>query len=224
MKKLCLDRYPSFSLGGWISVCLLREAIYASACTQWGLASMTLQVQQVHPPPSMPPHTVHTERSGANCSSVFTSKHVSVKAGKGCLLCSIVQKGTHKCNIKRHYDTVLYSKSAADAANLSIFTLRLVNCGSRVTSSWGNIEYMLADAWYNVPVCTYVTVHSPTLPSLHLRHSSFSNLLSFLLCHRLFTYVTWRAANGQDRSFWSSLKSFVLSYCIPTISHRKWPW
>ena len=32
-------------------------------------------------PPSMPPPTVHTERSGANCPSVFTSKYVSVKAG-----------------------------------------------------------------------------------------------------------------------------------------------
>ena len=31
----------------------------------------------------MPPPTVHTERSGVNSPSVFTSKHVSVKAGKG---------------------------------------------------------------------------------------------------------------------------------------------
>ena len=64
--------------------------------------------------------------------------------------------------------------------------------------------------------------HSLTFPSLHLRHSSFSNssvalpksqlilqtfrcysyvtahsptLLSLLLRHRLFTYVTWRAAH-----------------------------
>ena len=33
-------------------------------------------------PPSMPSPTVHTERSGANSPSVFTSKHVSVRAGK----------------------------------------------------------------------------------------------------------------------------------------------
>ena len=74
---------------------------------------------------------------------------------------------------------------------------------------------------------TYVTAHSPTLPSLHLRHSSFSNpsvalptsqlilqpfrcftyvtdhsptLLSLLLHHRIFTYVTWRAAHdGHSR-------------------------
>ena len=65
-----------------------------------------------------------------------------------CLLCSIVQEGTHKWNIKRHYDTVLCSKSAADAANLSIFTLRHVHCGLRcATSSWGHIENMIADAW-----------------------------------------------------------------------------
>ena len=70
---------------------------------------------------------------------------------------------------------------------------------------------------------TYVTTHYPTLPSLYLRHSSFSNptlalpmsplilqplrcftyvtahsptLLSLLLCRRIFTYVTWRAAHG----------------------------
>ena len=66
--------------------------------------------------------------------------------------------------------------------------------------------------------------HSPTFPSFHLHHSSFYNtsvalpmsqlilqpfccytyitahsptLLSLLLCHRLFTQVTWRAAQGQ---------------------------
>ena len=48
------------------------------SCTQWGLASMTLQGQQVHPHISMPPPLMHTERSGANYPSVFTS----VKAGK----------------------------------------------------------------------------------------------------------------------------------------------
>ena len=67
------------------------------------------------------------------------------------------------------------------------------------------------------------SAHSPTFLSLHLHHSSFSNpsvalptsqlilqpfrcltyvtansqtLLSLLLRHRLFTYVTWRAAHG----------------------------
>ena len=72
------------------------------------------------------------------------------------------------------------------------------------------------------PFChfTYVAAHSPTLPSLRLRHSSFSNssvalpmsqlilqpfcftyvtahsptFLLLLLRHRLFTYVTWIAA------------------------------
>ena len=74
---------------------------------------------------------------------------------------------------------------------------------------------------------TYVTAHSPTLPSLYLRHSSFSNpslalptsqlilqpfrcftyvtvhsptLLSPLLRHRIFTYVTWRAAHATFTS------------------------
>ena len=86
---------------------------------------MTLQGQQVHPPPSMPSPTEHTELSGANSLSVFTSKPVSSKQARKrtfqesweekyfccaqddsvrCLLCLIVQKGTHKWNIKRHYD------------------------------------------------------------------------------------------------------------------------
>ena len=66
--------------------------------------------------------------------------------------------------------------------------------------------------------------HSPTFPSLHLRHSSFSNpsvalptsqlilqpfryftyvtdhsptLLSPLLRHRIFTYFTWRDVHGK---------------------------
>ena len=72
-----------------------------------------------------------------------------------CLLCSKVQKGTHKWNIKRHYDTVLCSKFTADAANLSVFTLRHVLSGLRcATSSWGYIEYMIADAWYTVHTVT----------------------------------------------------------------------
>ena len=69
---------------------------------------------------------------------------------------------------------------------------------------------------------SWSSAHSPTFPSLHLRHNSFSNpsvalptsqlilqpfrcftyvtahsptLLPLLLIHRLFTYVTWRAAH-----------------------------
>ena len=113
----------------------------------------------------MPPPTVHTARSGVNCLSIFTSKHVSDKAGKEtyiwkivgvfwcaqgdnvrCMLCSIVQKGTLKWNIKWHYDTVLCSKSAIDTPNRSIFTLRHVHfrlCSA--TPLWGHIEYRIAD-------------------------------------------------------------------------------
>ena len=67
--------------------------------------------------------------------------------------------------------------------------------------------------------------YSPTFPSFHLSHNSFSSssvalptsqlilqpfrcftyvtarslsLLSLLLSHRLFTYVTWRASHGKD--------------------------
>ena len=68
--------------------------------------------------------------------------------------------------------------------------------------------------------------HSPSFPSFHLRHSSFSNpslalptsqlilqplrcftyvtalsptLLSLFLRHRIFTYVTWRAAHATEK-------------------------
>ena len=102
---------------------------------------MTLQGQQVHPPPSM-----DTERSGANSPSAFTKKKkkfgnmsLSKQARKRTiqesweekcfcyaqddnvrwLLYSKVQKGIHKWNIRRNYHTVFCSKSAADAANLS---------------------------------------------------------------------------------------------------------
>ena len=51
---------------------------------------MTLQGQLVHSPPSMPPPTVHNERSGVNSPSVFTSKHVSVKAGMETYISKIV--------------------------------------------------------------------------------------------------------------------------------------
>ena len=106
-----------------------------------------------------------------------------------CLLCSKVQKGAHKWNIKRHYDTVLCSKSAAGAANLSIFTLRHVNCGLRcATSSWGHVEYMIADAcpiWQLHLGITFPTVATFTITlALSLSLSlSFYLPLSFSLSH-----------------------------------------
>ena len=81
------------------------------------------------------------------------------------------------------------------------------------------------------------SVHSPTFPSLHLCHSSFSNpsialpmsqlmllpfccftyitthsptLLLFLLHHRIFTYVTWRATH--DSTFIIVVHSSPLAY------------
>ena len=77
------------------------------------------------------------------------------------------------------------------------------------------------------------SAHSPSFPSLHLRNSSFSNpslalptsklilqpfrcftyvtahsptLLSLLLRHRIFTYVTWRAAHVVNTNKDISLK------------------
>ena len=59
---------------------------------------------------------------------------------------------------------------------------------------------------------TYVTVHSPTLPSLYLRHSSFSNPsvaspTSQLILQPFFrfSYVTWRAVHG--------IYKFLETYC-----------
>ena len=88
---------------------------------------------------------------------------------------------------------------------------------------------------------TYVTTHSPTLPSLYLRHSSFSNpsvasptsqlilqpfprftyvtthsptLLSLLLPRRFFTYVTWRAAHGSCELFPTHSLHFSISIVV----------
>ena len=86
--------------------------------------------------------------------------------------------------------------------------------------------------------------HSPCFPSLHLRHSSFSNpslalptsqlilqpiccftyvtaysptLLSLLLRHRIFTYVAWRAAHGPYMS--PSLVPILSKiYSVPSIT------
>ena len=73
-----------------IGYVITRYAKHRQSCTQWSLASMTLQGQQVHPPPSMPSPTQHIERSGANSPRVFTSKHVSVKAGRETYISRIV--------------------------------------------------------------------------------------------------------------------------------------
>ena len=51
---------------------------------------------------------------------------------------------------------------------------------------------------------TYVTAHSPTLLSLHLCHSSFSNHSVTLLHYRHFTYISWQATHdvAQDLIKW----------------------
>ena len=46
------------------------------------------------------------------------------------------------------------------------------------------------------PRFTYVTAHSPTLPLFTYVTAHSPTLLSLLLRHRTFTYVTWRAAHG----------------------------
>ena len=84
---------------------------------------------------------------------------------------------------------------------------------------------------------TMSSAHSPIFLSIHLHHSSFSNtsvtlpmsqlilqpfhcfiyitahsptLLSLLLCHRLFTYDTWRAAHAST----TFIASEIYQYCI----------
>ena len=87
------------------------------------------------------------------------------------------------------------------------------------------------------------SAHSPTFPSLHLCHNSFSNpsvalptsqlilqpccftyvtvhsptLLSLLLRHRIFTYVTWRAAHVK---MFNSLQSAIFKEGV----HQKALW
>ena len=78
---------------------------------------------------------------------------------------------------------------------------------------------------------TYVTAHSPTLPSLYLRHNSFSNPSLLQLRHssfsspsfasptsQVFTYVTWRAAHAynvilpENNIIWLPLMRFFIRF------------
>ena len=75
------------------------------------------------------------------------------------------------------------------------------------------------------PFChfTYVTTHSPTLPSLylelilqHFHHFTYvtahsPTLLSLLLCHMLFPYGTWRVAHVEKWGFICMLNDTVIS-------------
>ena len=67
------------------------------------------------------------------------------------------------------------------------------------------------------PRFTYVTTHSPTLPLLQLRHSSFSNPSFASPTSQVFTYVTWRAA--QDRAFTKCLQRVLFWANFFTSSH-----
>ena len=94
---------------------------------------------------------------------------------------------------------------------------------------------------------TMSSAHSPTFPSLNPCHSSFSNpsvafptsqlmhqpfrcfiyvtvhsptLLSLLLCHRLFTYVTWRAAHATC----TTISNFIKVPRHRNSSHRNHYW
>ena len=89
------------------------------------------------------------------------------------------------------------------------------------------------------PFCcfTYITVHSPTFPSLHLCHRHFTCVTgisplsqafhlchrhftsvtgisplsqAFHLCHRHFTHVTWRGAHDKIRQ-WNKIKKKIRS-------------
>ena len=94
---------------------------------------------------------------------------------------------------------VLCSKSAADAANLSIFTLRHVYCGlSCATSPWGQIECMIADAWNN----QFVSL----TPSTNLQYLSF--LLSVFVVSRRWLVCQ----NYDDITNIMQLPSFTLQY------------
>ena len=61
---------------------------------------------------------------------------------------------------------------------------------------------------------TYITTHSPTLPLLHLRHSSFFRPSFPSLKSQVFTYVTWRAAHDSNIVRYSFSKSRLCSIKI----------
>ena len=127
---------------------------HRQSCTQWGLASMTLQGQQLYPPQCLHLQCILNDQGRTFLAYLLRNMSLSKQArrrrpynsrilgGEVFLLCTrwqskmfvvlkSLKKDTHKWNIKRHYDTVLCSKSPADAANLSIFSLRHVLCGLR---------------------------------------------------------------------------------------------
>ena len=86
---------------------------------------MTLQGQQVHPPPSMPPPTEHTEQSGANSPSVFTSKYVSVKAGKETYIPRILGGGYCCCAQDDNVRCLLFKKALINGTSSDIMICTL---------------------------------------------------------------------------------------------------
>ena len=69
---------------------------------------------------------------------------------------------------------------------------------------------------------TYVAAHSPTLPLLHLCHSSFSNPSFASLTSQIFTCITRRAAHARrppsDRFPCSAGQQWM-----PSVTRRPWP-
>ena len=72
---------------------------------------------------------------------------------------------------------------------------------------------------------TYITAHSPTLPLLHLHHSSFSNPSFASLMPQVFTYVTWRAAHAAEERHCDLAEIFIFvlfHLYIHGLEHKSW--
>ena len=65
------------------------------------------------------------------------------------------------------------------------------------------------------PRFTYVTAHFPTLPLLHLCHSSFSNPSFASPTSQDFTYITWRAAHVTVQKM---IKPMFIDMAIKVVS------
>ena len=142
-----------------------------------------------------------------------------------------------ECHSHKYVSTVVAGQESASSLS---HRLRLrsrslppsaVRQGTQAGSAGGRRSWWSALPW---------NAHSPSFPSLHLRHSSFSNLslalptsqlilqpfrrftyvtahsptlLLLLLRHRIFTYVTWRAAHAFLYLHYSR------PYLLPFVKH-----
>ena len=147
------------------------------------------------------------------------------------------ESGVHEAILRRYDSKLVYHITV-----YFLFTLVTVTCKySTVTQLTYHFASYNSYSNWQAPTSMqtwrrrtrFCRTHSPSFPSLHIRHSSFSNpsvalptsqlilqhfrcfsyvtvhsptLLSLLLRHRLFTYVTWRAAHAFNCFKWGRMR------------------